>query len=257
MNRKLSFGASVALSALVLTILSCGGGGGGSDTGGDPYAGLNQLKVDVANPTTGFSLDPMNIFPGETVRFRIVGRDSTGGLVYVNGNGWTSNAPGSAGTVQDSGTFNALATSTPFTVSIVVNGSTISTAAQTVPIQAIVAGRIRTTAGAGVSGVTVIYYNAAGTEIGRAKSATDGRLRFSIPTTATRFKLDFSAVDPGATKYVRQFAYNGIDYSTVISGCYATLPTLATGVTANLATEIVVYQVIAGSPPPPPDGCTP
>lgn len=245
---------------LAASLVSCGGGGGDPSPGGggNPGAGdLNDVQAQATLGATTQSVDATNIFFGEKAQFRLVGFTDAGVETTVSPSGWTTTLPANVGTITSAGLFTAGNTAGSGTVSVTTGGKTFSS-----PIAvkggaiAVLTGRVRLVSGATVGRIGIRALNAAGVEVARGFSAKDGTIRVGVPTNATRLNLNFDTVDARAVRYVRQYALNSIDYSTVIAGCTAPLPALTAGRSAPLPTDVVVYALGSGAPVPPPDGCT-
>ncbi|MER3496777.1 MAG: hypothetical protein C4320_08445 [Armatimonadota bacterium] len=245
---------SVATLAGCLALLNAGCGGGGTPDPGVDISRLSNVRIDAVL-SSGQVVDPGGIFPGETVRFRLTGINDAGVRVFANVSGFTGAVPSGVGTLFTNGTFVARNPGGPFPISVTVGGTRYTTDVQVRAVQAIVTGRIRSVNGLPASRIIIRAYNSSGVEVGSGASATDGTFRLSLPTSAVRFSLDFSAVDPNARSYVRQFSFSGMDYSTQVVGCTARLPALTNGVQTTLSSDVVVYLLNVNAPPPPPDGC--
>ena len=136
------------------------------------------------------------------------------------------------------------------------DGAQYSSTIRVVQPDAILTGLGRTTDGFPGGGIQIKALNSGGTTVATGLIASDGTIRMSVPTSAVLFTTNFALIDPGPQfYYARQFAYNGKDYSTVITTCTAPLPPLTSGVASNLATSVVFYANTSNFPPPPPDGC--
>lgn len=245
------------LVSAALLLPGCGGGGG-SDPGGGGGPDVSELasvRTDATLSGSGASIDATNILVGERVQFRLTGV-LNGQRRYVNVTGWTTTVPANVGTISDTGVFSAGNATGSGTVSVTVKGVTY-TGSVTVKggAIAIVSGRIRLVSGSPASGIEIQLLNSTGGVVGTGFSTATGAVRIATLPTATRLNLNFDSVDPAKTFYVRQFFLGGTDYSTVIPGCTAPLPTLAEGGSVTLPTDIVVYGLGASTPPPPPDGC--
>lgn len=253
---------SALLLLPLLLIAGCGGGGGDPNPGGGGNPDVSELanvRTDAILAGSSAPVDATNVFVGERVQFRLTGIAVGGARQFVSVTGWTTSLPANVGTISSSGVFSAGPGTGSGTVSVTIDGVTYS-GAVTVKGGAIatLTGRIRLVSGTAVAGVQIRILNASGGTIATGFSTSTGVVRIGVPnaSTARRLNLNFDAVDPGANFYVRQFFLGQADYSTVIAGCTAPIPTLASGATATLPTDIVVYQLGATAPPPPPDGCT-
>lgn len=239
-----------------IALFACGGGGGGTST--PPIGSYNSVRLEALVTGSSTGIDPTNIFTSEQVTFRLTGLPDAGGSREVIPiTGWTSTGS-IGGTLNSGGTFVASATpgGGSGTVQITFQSETFRTTVRVVTRQAEVRGFCRLTDGRPAPRIGVHLLNNAGAIVATGLVASDGNIRISAPTSATRLNLDFSTVDPSALFYIRQFFFNGVDYSTVISGCTAPLPTLTSGAVTNLATNIVTYAISTGPPPPPPSGCS-
>lgn len=238
----------------ILTVWNCGGGGGSTPAPSDPIAGLSNVRIEPVLVATNKPIDPTQIFQGDEVRFRLVGRNAANETVYVNVTGFTS-TPSSSGTVASDGSFAAGAAGSSFSVQVLVGSSSFATAVQVRATDVILTGRLRTQLGFPAARVTLQCLNASGAVVATSNASSDGSIRMTAPATATRLNVAFTTADPGATIYARQFFYNAFDYSTLISGCTGPLGPLSSGSAYALLTDIVVYQLAGGTPPPPPNGC--
>ncbi len=248
--------ARAGLFVGLLTVWNCGGGGGGAPAPNDPIAGLSNIRIEPVLLGSNKPIDPQQIFVGDQVRFRLVGRNASNETVYVNVEGFTSTAT-SSGTVGTDGAFTAVAASSPFTVQVTVGSSAFTTSAQVKAPDVVLTGLLRTQLGFPAARITVQCLNSSGAVVASGNTSSDGSIRITTPATATRLSVAFTTADPGATIYARQFFYNGSDYSTLISGCTSPLGPLTSGSTYALLTNVIVYQLVGGTPPPPPDGCGP
>lgn len=238
----------------LVTLWNCGGGGGGTPSPTNPIEGLSNVRIEPVLIATNKPIDPLQIFVGDEVRFRLVGRNASNETVYVNVDGFTA-TPTSSGTVATDGRFNAVAASSAFSVQVAVGTSSFATSAQVRATDVLLTGNLRTQLGFPAARVTVQCLNSSGTVVASANAASDGSIRMTTPSSATRLSVAFATADPGATIYARQFFYNGSDYSTLISGCTSPLGPLSSGTPYSLLSDIVVYQLVGSTPPPPPDGC--
>ena len=251
--------AGVLLTLLLLIITACGGGGGtgtGSTTG-NIKGPVVSIRVEAVLNGTNTYIDPTNIFPGEVIQFRLSGIDQgTVGQprVVLPTSGWTS-VGNIGGTFDSSGVFTAGTTPTGVLGSVSAN-SVWDTKTETSPLRmttpiAVLTGRGRLADTTPTPNVQIDALNSSGTVVATGLVAADGSIRMSVPITGVKFTATF----PG-TFYVKQFAYNGLDYATTVPGCTANLPALTNGVTTPLATDVVFYSSFGTSPPPPPDGCS-
>lgn len=242
-------------------LIACGGGGGGGTTTGSTggVGPFSSLRMEATLDGTTTLIDPSNIFPGEKVNFAITAID--GGQignprVKLNVNNFAlTGTPG--GSITGAGAYSGSSTPSAAagTVTATAESLNFSLPIRVVPAQATLTGRIRLTTGTPVNRIQLIALNAAGTTVATGLTTPDGTLRMSLPTTAVKFTINFDIADPGFTFYVRQFAYNGSDYSPGVVGCTAPLPTLTNGATAALPADIFVYFQSDLNPPPPPNGC--
>jgi len=273
------------LFVLILAIITACGGGGASTTGttattattgtttttattsttattGQTIIGpVSGLRIEAKIEGSATTVDPTNIFVNEIVRFRLTGIDEgTVGQprVVLPAGAWSmTGTPG--GSLQSNGVFSAASSPSGLfgTVKTSYNGLNYTFPVRVVIPEAIIAGLGRTTTGFAAGKVGIQALNASGTVVATGLVASDGTIRMSLPTTAVKFTADFSLADPGPTfYYARQFAYDGLDYATTVSGCTAPLPALTLGSSTNLASAVVFYANSNTSPPPPPDGCS-
>jgi hypothetical protein len=256
--------ASVLFVLFSLVLIACGGGSPGDPggtTGDCPViiGPVTSIRIEAVKEGTSTVVDPTNIFINEQIRFRITGID-TGAVGQPRINLCAKNfsltgTPG--GTFNTDGLYIApsIATGSLSTVQVTYNSVTYTSALGVVVPDAILTGRVRLSTGSGAPRIGINCYNAAGAIVAAGFTGADGTIRMSTPPSAVKFSTDFSAVDPESKFYVRQFTYNAKSYSTVIVGCIAPLPVLATGNTTNLLSDVIVFASSGSNPPPPPDGC--
>jgi hypothetical protein len=250
----------VLFALLCVALIACGGSGGPDlpDSGGvGPFSSI-RLEAHLDGTTT--VIDPTNIFVGEKVKFKLTAID--GGVVgnpriTLNINNWSmTGSPG--GTLSANGTYtgSSSASASTGTATASVEGLTFTTGVRVVQPQAVITGKIRLTTGQGVSKLQIQALDASANIIATGLSGADGVIRMSLPTSATKFNVNFSIADPGVIYYIRQFAYSGKDYSPGVTGCVAPLPTLTNLAITPLASDIAIYQASPTFPPPPPNGCS-
>ncbi len=234
-------------SSLVLGGIACGGGGGASLTN------IRMVSTIGGNPA-----DTGSLIAGDVVALSLVGTDANGLTVPVGGN-FATNAPASVATVTG-GTLNATGDSlgTVYTLTGRGGGSVLNADVRVFGAnQAILTGKVRATTGTGLSGVRVLFFNAAGTQVATGTTGSTGIFRAGIPLTATRFSIDLSTADPGTggggTIFYRQFAFGTRMYLANDSGCRAALQTLTAG--NNVLVNDIVPPARADGPAPPPSGC--
>lgn len=100
-----------------------------------------------------------------------------------------------------------------------------------------------------LSGVIIEFFSATGAIV-KSVQVENGKFSASVPPSAVSFNLESSTINR-ANDYV-EFNYNGVWYSSTISGCNAPLPTLTAGQTVTL-TDILIPAT--STPPPPPPTC--
>jgi hypothetical protein len=105
--------------------------------------------------------------------------------------------------------------------------------------------------GAAVPGARVLFYNAAGVQIGMATTNNQGNFNALVPTSAARFHIDETSL---GSSYYKAYTYQGLRYSMLIPACTAPLPTLTQDQTTPLPGPIQIPRT-TGPPPPPPNGC--
>lgn len=237
---------------------SCGGGSGGTDgTNGSTGGPYTSIRMEAVPNAGGTAVDPTNIFVNEQIRFRLTGVNTSNIRVVIPTSNYSmTGTPG--GTIDSTGLFTAAAapTGNSGTVRVNFDATVYSLPVQVVAPQAILVGTGRTTENFPGAGIQVNALNSSGAIVASGFISTSGTIRMSVPTTAVRFTTNFSIVDVGPNfYYVRQFAYNGFDYSTTIASCTAPLPPLTNGVTTSLLSSVVFYRASNGFPPPPPNGC--
>ncbi len=258
-QRKMKHNRVIAgiLFVLFMAVITACGGGPGPEPTGSTTGNFTSIRMEAVVDGPNTTVDPTNVFTNESIRFRLTGLNDSSVRVVIPTSGYTmTGTPG--GTLASDGLFTASNSPTGNTGTVRVTFDTLqyTSAVKVVAPEAILKGSARTTENFPGSGVQIKALNAGGATVGTGFVATDGTIRMSVPTTAVRFTTNFSIVDPGPSfYYVRQFAYAGKDYSTIISSCTAPLPALTNGVASNLATTVVFYRSTSGFPPPPPDGC--
>jgi hypothetical protein len=250
---------TLAICFLALLIIACGGGGGGG-TSGTTSGPFSSVRIEAVLSGTETMIDPNNVFPSETVQFRITGIDESVASrprINLNATGFTLVGSESGGTLTTSGLFAAgsLPGTATGTVQVTYSGSLFTSPVRVVAKDAVLTGLVRLTSGTPAPRVQIRALSSALSVVATGFTAPDGTFRMSLPPTATKFTVNFDTADPTRTFYVRQFAYNAKDYSTSISSCVAPLPALTTGSTTALLTAISVYQLLPNNPPPPPNGC--
>lgn len=215
---------------------------------------LSDVRVEAVL-NGGGPVDPTNVFPGETVQFRLTGLNAAGVRQTVTGVRFTTDAPASVGAFTAAGLFTARAASpTSYTVRTTAGSATFTSPLRVANPALLLTGRARLVDGTPAPLLGVVALNAAGAVVGNGRTASDGTFRIAATPDATRLTLDFSIADPSSRFYVRQFAFKGTDYSTVVAGCTAPLPALG-GATSVALGDLVVYSLSVSNPPPPPDGC--
>lgn len=251
----------VLFALLCVILIACGGGGPGDPGGGSGGVGpFSSIRLEAVLDGTTTVIDPTNVFVGEKVKFKLTAID--GGVVgnpriTLNINNWSmTGTPG--GSLASNGLYSGSPTASVSTgtASASFEGLTFTSSVRVVQPQAVITGKIRLTTGQGVSKLQIQALDASANVVATGLSGADGIIRMSLPTTATKFNVDFSIADPTLIYYIRQFAYNGKDYSPGVSGCVAPLPTLTNLVTTPLATDVAIYQASPTFPPPPPNGCS-
>lgn len=243
--------------ALVVSLLSvsCGGGGGG---GGGGVADELHVEAVLANDPTK-QVDPLNIQLGEQIQFRVVLCDPIGTTTIVPSSNWrTNDSTGLGGTLSSDGLLIvASETNGQFTISADTGQGVASASYQVKAIQALVAGLVVDSNGVPASHVSVRFFNAGGTELGRSTTACNGRYRASVPSTVVEFNLLPSSMP--TTRYYRSFVFATKRYTALDTTCSAPTGVLTNGGTKNLGNITVDALVGPGGgtnpPPPPPDGC--
>lgn len=99
----------------------------------------------------------------------------------------------------------------------------------------------------GVSGVRIVFYNAAGNPVGSVTSNSSGVYTYDVSPSATTFFVDGTTVN--RTTFYGSFYYLGDSFQYSLSSCKAGLPALTSGATISLQEIGLPAQ---GSPPPPP-----
>jgi hypothetical protein len=131
--------------------------------------------------------------------------------------------------------------------------TTSTTDGSTTGIQTGVYGVLRDSAGQGVGGAVIKFYDASGGFISQTTSRAAGGFEKELPTSARQFTIDISGI-PNSTNYFNQVSYNQEEYLSNDAGCLAPLPAFAQGQAKQLLTDVVITPRWLG-PPPPPTGC--
>lgn len=251
------------LLVVFILAIACGGGGGSNSTTNTTTStttgGTTKAEAVLAgNPSQ--IIDPLNIQVGETIQFEVVHYTAANVRSVLASSNWTTTDNGaSVGTLSPSGVLTASASSPgTFTATGTSGGSNFSINYLVKPIQALVSGTMLDSNGDPVSGVSIVFYTAGGTPVGRVKTASNGTFRASVPTTATKFNLDPTTMS--FDKYFKSFVFSSKRYSALIAtSCAAPLPPLTNGVTTPISTVTVDAAMTLGQhnpPPPPPNGCS-
>lgn len=244
MKYFLAFGAVLSLSALI--VMGCGGGGTGG--GGGPYV---VVRVELPGR------DPINIVVGQTVQFELAGYNFSGQRDRLQATGWFILDNPAVGTIDQSGNFTA---TSPGTARILAtwagtpNAQTLTIVVKPAGL-ARYSGRVVNNANsAGVTGITVIFYDNNNVEVGRAITTTGGNFLAQVPTTATRMNLDPASL----TGWLVQWKYRTLIYQAGngIPNCHAIIvaPPLVPNQTSNIADPVRLYDSTV--PPPFPTGCS-
>lgn len=239
MNHKVLGAAFVAF--LLAVVFGCGGGGGGGNVG--------PTTTTTTTGTVKVTISPSKITlpPGGSTTFTASVSDGTGvnftksaGTLVVNGLTATYTAPAVAG--QD--TVTATSTEQP-----TVAATAIITVSSVSGTTATISGTVDDQNGA-IAGVTVLFYNSAGTEVATATTNAHGAFTATVPTSAKSFNLEASTIN--TVNDYSEFEFNNNWYSSTIVGCNAPLPTLTGGESLTLS-DIFLYST--ANPPPPPPNC--
>lgn len=236
----------IAFAVATALLASCGGGGTTTVTPGGPGARVEALQA-------GLPVDLNNLQVGDSVQIIVANYDSSNVRTTVVPSGVTKDDAGAISTLSGS-TLTATATSgTSYNLSVQSSLGSFSVPFKVKPVQARVKGTvIQSGTSLPLRGVTVRFYTSTLVEVASATSQYDGSFNASVPTSTTVFTIDATTLGKG---YNKQFGFNTKYYLTGLS-CAASLPTLTSGVTTNLATPLTLFPGSAG-PPPPPTGCTP
>ncbi len=227
------------------------GGCGGTGGGGTPTTFV-LVRVELPGQ------DPLNLEVGMNVQFVLAGYDVNFTRFVLSTNTWNlTNVQGAPGTLNSNGSFNATGVGSG-TVNATWPGHTVTGLNfQVRPLQAKVTGSVRSeSSGNGVSGVIVVFFNDANTEVGRATTNASGTFLGSVPTTATKVNLDRALMPPG---WYAEWLYRAVRYSssTMVPNCHAVMvlnQPLANGATSTMPDPIFISSTL-DPPPPPPNGC--
>lgn len=241
-------------------IIGCGGGGGGggtatSSTGTTSGTYHSPEVTGYVGSSAGPMLDTRNVYVGETVQLQITARDTSNNLVVLNGVNWVTTAPPTIATVTSAGVLTGIGSSSgkAYTIYGSYKGTRYSANLIVTAQQDLVTGIVRNASEAIASGI-VLFYNASGKQVGEAYTTRDGSFQASVPSTATRFTINLSLVDPSSIYFYKEFAYGSNNYLEGTS-CLAPLPSPLSAANATaLPNDIVVFLQTLG-PPPPPTGC--
>lgn len=236
----------------LVAIISCGGSGVGSGTtstattattaGSGPF-----LEASVG----GLPTDLTNLQVGDIAQIVVATYDSNNVRSTTTPTGMSATDHGAVATLGTSTLTANVSDGNTYTLTAVGGSQSASAPFKIKPVQARVTGGV-VVAGTStpVQGVTVLFYNTAGTLVGSAVSQFDGTFNASVPTSATLFTLDATTI---SSAFAKQFGFATKSFVTGFS-CAATLPALTSGAITSLSTPIALYQGSSG-PPPPPTGC--
>jgi len=207
-------------------------------------------------------VDTASLRVGDVVRLRITGRNNDNEYVAADGVSWSTNAPANIATVTSDGILSAISATggQTYTITGRYNNQNYTAPLRIRADGAFVVGRVRNSLGNGVPDTRVLFYNAAGNQVGSAYASPEGSFRAAVGTDAVRFAIDLEVADPvpggrpNATAYHRQFGYGDNEYLGNEPTCRAPLPALTEGATVSLTAD-VVPTLRTSSPPPPPSGC--
>lgn len=213
-------------------------------------------RVTIVVSQVGISIDPPSVTmgPNGNVTFiaTVVGSANTAATFTASGGTITQTGPNTANYRAPNQLGN-------FTVTARASANTSKTATANVTVanvgsNATVNGRVvedGTTSG--IPGIVVAFYNAGGSEVGRATTNLSGNFTATVPTTARRWHLVASSI---SASYYKAYEYAGIRYTPLVPTCSVPLPTLSAGTPYTLPGLIFVPST-GGPPPPPPNGCGP
>jgi hypothetical protein len=190
---------------------------------------------------------------GEVLTIQALSVDSTGVGTLIPATSVRIAAPRSVATVTGN-TLTAIAAGPQdYTVTASASGKTVTAllhvwAAGT---RKAVTGVVRTPTSGAVAGATVRFFSPGDTQpSGLAYVGPDGQFTGNIPTDATQFSVDVSAIRDagGAELYYDTYMLGDLNYDDNL-GCYPTLT--ASGIPA----DAVFIPKSSGTIPPPPTGC--
>lgn len=243
------------VSAFIVLIAGCGGGGG-SNPGSGTGTGLGAYHSIQVTGYTALRqmLNTKNLIVGDTIQLDLTGRDKNNNLVVIKESGWTTDAPSGVATLTSDGVLTIVgASSSTYTISLVVNGVSFSSTLFASTAQDLVTGVVKNSVNP-IEDVIVDFFDSTGSQVGQAYTARDGSFRASVPATAVTFTIDMSIADPGAVYYYPQYGYGADQYLSGKS-CLAKLPGALSSTKVTTLPSNIVVDVRSGVPPPPPTGC--
>lgn len=202
----------------------------------------------------GIEIDPQSVTlaPGKTTAFNanVLGSANTNATFTATGGTLTTTGPHSV-------SYRAPAATGTYTVTARATANTSRTSTATVVVanvgsNATVTGRILVDGTSiGISGLTVQFFNATGSEVGRATTNATGSFSAQVPASAKRFHILSSSI---SASYYKAYEYRTVRYSALVVTCTAPLPALTAGASVALPGTVQVPSV-NDPPPPPPNGC--
>jgi hypothetical protein len=224
----------LALLSIALSSAGCGGGGGG---GGSNGSSGGSFSLSPATATVGAN-GTVYLYASANGTPVDVSWTTTAGVLTPTGIGTATLAAPSTGTAT-------------VTATLISNPARSDTTVVTVnDTLATVRGRVVTDSNAGFGGI-IIDFKAGNTTVASVITMPNGQFSAGVPTTATRFHIRNSSIP---SSYYKQYSYNSLRYTTLVSTCTAPLPALSVGGDVALLTNIVINSNV-GPPPPPPSGC--
>ena len=255
------FSAFLAVLLLLSTVLfgaACGGGGGGG--GGNDDDDSDNTVVALVGVATGSQTRSLaNTLTGETLAVRALVVDTSGVGRLVSVSNLRTTAPASVATVSASaGTITAVGSSTAlYSVTARVSGQNVSSslAVSEAGTRVSTTGLVRLQDGTVVAGATIQFLNASGVALATTISGADGRFQANVPTSATQFSVDITALkkSSGQSLYYSTYAYGPDNYEPSFANCGTPLPSPFSG---GALPSDVVFTPVGTAIPGSPSGCT-
>ncbi len=253
-----------AMIAVGLWLLSGCGGGGGGGTGGGGGSNMAPGQYMEFLSGSGSWMDPFNLVIGATGTAVLANYDSLGTRTVLATSNWGTTAGSGFISINSVlGTFTVLgAPAGEFrfqTTSVIFGVPTLFEQRGRVPTAtAQIKGRFTELniftglpSNTPIAHLNVDFFNAGGTIVASARTMADGRFTSFSPTTATHMMVEGESIR--INTYYRSVYYQGDTYSPFDIACRIAVGPIIAG-TNQLSTGGIPTS--AGSPPPPPTGCT-